>query len=154
MVVRVERGTQPTMVSPTIIDPLWAVRREPNWPKIGDLVPELCRTSSGADLPVETVRRMACDAAIIPMVFDGSSVPIDVGRSKRLATVNQRRALEARYRTCASPGCDVGFERCHIHHIDHWENGGSTDLHNLIPLCSRHHQAAHEACSNVIMRVA
>lgn len=104
----------------------------------------VCRTSSGADLPVETVRRLACDAAIIPIVFDGSSVPIDVGRSKRLATVNQRRALEARYRTCASPGCDVGFERCHIHHIDHWENGGSTDLHNLIPLCSRHHQAVHE----------
>ena len=103
-----------------------------------------CRTALGADLPVETVRRMACEAHIIPVVLDGRSVPIDVGRNKRLATANQRRALEAIHPTCAIPGCDVKFDRCNIHHIDYWENGGSTDLDNMIPLCRRHHHAAHE----------
>ena len=103
-----------------------------------------CRTALGADLPVETVRRLACEAEILPVVLDGRSVPIDVGRSKRLATVHQRRALEAIHPTCAIPDCEVIFDHCNVHHIDYWENGGSTDLNNLVPLCSRHHHAAHE----------
>jgi hypothetical protein len=103
-----------------------------------------CRTALGADLPVEIVRRLACEAEILPVVLDGRSVPIDVGRSKRLATVHQRRALEAIYPTCAIPDCEVIFDHCNVHHIDYWENGGSTDLNNMVPLCSRHHHAAHE----------
>ena len=103
-----------------------------------------CRTALGADLPVETVRRLACEAEILPVVLDGRSVPIDVGRSKRLATVHQRRALEAIHPTCAIPDCEVIFDHCNVHHIDYWENGGATDLNNLVPLCSRHHHAAHE----------
>jgi hypothetical protein len=103
-----------------------------------------CRTALGADLPVETVRRLACEAEILPVVLDGRSVPIDVGRSKRLATVHQRRALEAIHPTCAIPDCEVIFEHCNVHHIDYWENGGVTDLNNMVPLCSRHHHAAHE----------
>jgi hypothetical protein len=103
-----------------------------------------CRTALGADLPVETVRRLACEAEILPVVLDGRSVPIDVGRSKRLATIHQRRALEAIHPTCAIPDCEVIFDHCNVHHIDYWENGGVTDLNNMIPLCSRHHHAAHE----------
>ena len=103
-----------------------------------------CRTALGADLPVETVRRLACEAEILPVVLDGRSVPIDVGQSKRLATIHQRRALEAIHPTCAIPDCEVIFDHCNVHHIDYWENGGSTDLNNMVPLCSRHHHAAHE----------
>jgi hypothetical protein len=103
-----------------------------------------CRTALGADLPVETVRRLACEAEILPVVLDGRSVPIDVGRSKRLATIHQRRALEAIHPTCAIPDCEVIFDHCNVHHIDYWENGGATDLNNMVPLCSRHHHAAHE----------
>ena len=103
-----------------------------------------CRTALGADLPVETVRRLACEAEVLPVVLDGRSVPIDVGRSKRLATVHQRRALEAVHPTCAIPDCEVIFDHCNVHHIEYWENGGATDLNNMIPLCSRHHHAAHE----------
>lgn len=104
----------------------------------------VCRTVSGADLPVEAVRRLACEADIIPVVLDGRSVPIDVGRAKRLATAHQRRALEAVHTTCAVPECDVRFDRCHIHHIDYWEHGGTTDLVNMVPLCNKHHHAVHE----------
>ena len=108
-----------------------------------------CRTALGADLPVETVRRLACEAEILPVVLDGRSVPIDVGRSKRLATVHQRRALEAIHPTCAIPDCEVIFDHCNVHHIEYWAisdsgGGGSTDLNNMIPLCSGHHHAAHE----------
>ena len=108
-----------------------------------------CRTALGADIPVETVRRLACEAHIIPVVLDGHSVPIDVGRSKRLATAAQRRALESIYPHCAIPDCHITFDRCNIHHIDYWAGsvsggGGLTNLDNMVPLCSRHHHAAHE----------
>ena len=103
-----------------------------------------CRTLNGSELTVETIRRLACEAEIIPLVLDGKSVPLDVGKSKRLATAYQRRALAAVHETCAIDGCSVKFSHCEPHHIDYWENGGATDLNNLVPLCSRHHHAAHE----------
>jgi len=103
-----------------------------------------CRTHLGTDIPAETARRLACEADIIPVVLDGHSVPIDVGRAKRLATVHQRRALEAIHTTCAIPDCDVPYLRCQIHHIDYWENGGRTDMDNQLPLCNKHHHAVHE----------
>jgi hypothetical protein len=103
-----------------------------------------CRTLNGSELTVETIRRLACEAEIIPLVLDGKSVPLDVGKSKRLATTYQRRALAAVHETCAIDGCSVKFSHCEPHHIDYWENGGATDFNNLVPLCSRHHHAAHE----------
>jgi hypothetical protein len=104
----------------------------------------VCRTGQGADIPPEVARRLACDADIIPIVLSGGSVPLDIGRAKRLATVHQRRALEAVHTTCAVDGCTVAFMQCAIHHLHPWETGGATDLTNLVPLCTRHHHAAHE----------
>ena len=104
----------------------------------------VCRTSRGAALPVVAVRRLACQAQILPVVMNSDGVPIDVGRQNRLATARQRRLIFAMYRTCAVPDCDVGVAHCVPHHIEYWENGGRTDLNNLVPLCSRHHHAAHE----------
>ena len=102
------------------------------------------RGGFGLDLPVETVRRMACDAGIIPVVMNGAGEVLDVGRAKRLASPAQRKALYAMHSTCAINECQVKIEHCVPHHIDYWESGGSTDMSNLVPLCSRHHHAAHE----------
>jgi hypothetical protein len=102
------------------------------------------RTVFGADLPVETIRRIACDANIIPLVLNGTGMPLDIGRSQRLASAAQRRALEATHDTCAFDGCAVAFHACQIHHIEYWERGGPTDMANMVPLCSKHHHAAHE----------
>jgi hypothetical protein len=104
----------------------------------------VCEYSDGTTVSIETARRHACDAHIIPIVLDGSSQPLDIGRGKRLATKAQRLALRAMYRTCAIDGCDRHYDLCHIHHLHEWEHGGSTDLANLIPLCSFHHHRAHE----------
>ncbi len=95
-------------------------------------------------LPVETLRRMACYANIIPMVMNSDGVVTDMGRTTRLATRAQRRRLRAMYSSCGVPGCRVAFEQCVIHHIRYWENGGDSDLENMIPLCSKHHHSAHE----------
>ena len=101
-------------------------------------------TGTNAELPVESYRRLACMAAIIPTVLNTDGVVVDLGRSVRLANRAQRRALRAMYATCAIPGCAVRSKHCEPHHIHYWRHGGTTDLHNLLPLCSRHHHAAHE----------
>lgn len=102
------------------------------------------RTVYGSDLPIHTIRRLACEANIIPLVLDGAGLPLDIGRGQRLASASQRRALEAIHTTCAVSHCTVAFHHCQIHHIDYWIRGGPTDLANMVPLCSAHHHAAHE----------
>ena len=67
----------------------------------------LSETSNGVPLPPSTVRRLCCDANIIPAVLNGDGEPLDVGRSQRLATPAQRRAILAMHRTCGFPGCAV-----------------------------------------------
>ena len=81
---------------------------------------------------------------IIPIVLGGNSQVIDVGRARRLATADQRRALRAMHQTCAAPDCPVRFGDCDIHHLQEWRDADATDLDNLIPLCSRHHHLIHE----------
>lgn len=104
----------------------------------------LVSTGTDIELPVETVRRLACNARIIPVVMSSSRVVLDMGRATRIATLHQRKALEAMHSTCAIPRCVVPVARCEPHHIDYWVNGGPTDLGNLLPLCSEHHRCVHE----------
>jgi hypothetical protein len=105
----------------------------------------ICETEDGVPIPVSTVRRLCCDAEIVPVVFGTDGVPIDVGRSSRTANRQQRRALRAMYRTCAHPDCSVAFSDCKSHHVRWWwRDLGPTDLDNLIPLCERHHHLVHE----------
>jgi len=104
----------------------------------------VCETFDGQPLPPATVRRLACEAEIIPIVLGGDGRVLDVGRARRLATEDQRRALRAMHRTCAAPDCPVRFDDCDIHHLKEWREGGVTDVVNLIPLCSKHHHLIHE----------
>jgi hypothetical protein len=104
----------------------------------------VCELSDGRPIPVETARRLACDAEIIPIVLGGDGIPLDVGRGRRLATRAQRRALRAMYRSCGFGDCDVPYARCRPHHVREWDAGGPTDLDNLVPLCHRHHHLVHE----------
>ncbi len=104
----------------------------------------ICETGDGLPVPPDSVRRMLCNGRLTPVILGVDGVPINVGRTRRHANRAQRRALRAIYRTCAFAGCDVAFDRCEIHHIDFFEHGGTTDLHNLLPLCARHHHLVHE----------
>jgi hypothetical protein len=97
----------------------------------------------GVDLPVEVLRRMALFADIIPVVVDRDGVVLKMGRTRRLATRNQRRALRAMYRWCAMPDCRTPVSRCTPHHCQEWEHGGLTDLEVLVPICKHHHSILH-----------
>jgi Domain of unknown function (DUF222) len=104
----------------------------------------VCEFDDGTPVPPPSVRRMMCNGTIVPIIIDPKGVVLNVGRDHRLANRHQRRALRSMYSSCAFHGCDVGFSRCEIHHLDPWEHGGSTDLDRLLPLCSRHHHVIHE----------
>ncbi len=102
-------------------------------------------THRGTPLPVETIRRIACEAGIIPIVLGGDGQALDVGRERRLATRAQRMALRAQYPTCAmDEGCNVAFDDCQIHHVDPFSQGGHTDLDRMCPGCDTHHHLVHE----------
>ncbi|SCF25673.1 HNH endonuclease signature motif containing protein [Micromonospora chokoriensis] len=98
---------------------------------------------TGPRVTPETVRRLACDAAILPAVLGGSGQTLDVGRQRRLVTGPLRRALVLRDRGCAFPGCDRPPRWCDAHHIRHWADGGSTSLANSVLLCAHHHRHLH-----------
>ena len=97
-------------------------------------------------LPISaaTVERLACDCSVTRILLDSDSAVIDVGRSKRVITPQQRRALNVRDKGCRWPGCDRPVTWTSGHHLVHWNKGGPTELPNLALLCARHHWMAHE----------
>ena len=99
---------------------------------------------TGDRITAAQARRLACTAKILPAVLDGKSVPVDLGRAKRLFTPTHRKALLIRDRTCRAEGCDVPGTWCDAHHLDPWHTGGPTDLDNGVLLCSHHHHRIHE----------
>ena len=105
----------------------------------------ICETDNGTPLPVSTVRRLACEAQLVPVVLNGEGVALDLGRSRRLASTDQRIAIESMHRTCVHPDCQVGSDDCRIHHTREWAADlGATDLEDLAPVCETHHHLVHE----------
>ncbi|MEV6271222.1 DUF222 domain-containing protein [Kribbella sp. NPDC051936] len=80
-------------------------------------------------LSAATIRRLACDANIIPLVLGSNSEPLDVGRRVRLVTKAMRRALDARDRGCVV--CGAPPIMCDAHHLMSWIDGGDTKVSNL-----------------------
>lgn len=98
---------------------------------------------TGDVLSAEGIRRLACDAAIIPMVLGTKGEPLDVGRERRLVTGGLRTALWERDRGCSFPGCTCPPQWTDAHHVRPWWGGGRTSLTNLALLCRRHHTHVH-----------
>jgi hypothetical protein len=98
----------------------------------------------GAPISAALARRLACDAKVIPLVLGSNSEPLDVGRATRAWPLGVRRALEARDRGCAFPGCERPPTWCDAHHILWWIRGGPSSLANGVLLCRRHHTLVHQ----------
>jgi hypothetical protein len=109
-----------------------------------------CELEHGPALAPETARRLGCDASVV-RILERDGRPLSIGRKTRTLSPALRRALRSRDRTCRFPGC--GQHRfLHAHHIQHWAQGGRTDLSNLIQLCSHHHRLVHEGGYSVERR--
>jgi len=109
----------------------------------------ICETESGVPLPVLDMINLCAVAKVTAAIVDADGKTVEMGCASRTANRHQRRAARAMYRTCCHPGCDTPFTDCELHHVVHWEDGGRTELRNLIPLCFRHHHQIHEPGWNV-----
>jgi hypothetical protein len=98
---------------------------------------------TGGSVPAETVRRLACDAAISRITGRGE-LEAEISHAARSTPAPTRRAVEARDRTCVAGGCDRPPQWTDCHHLQHWTQGGPTILANLVLLCRRHHRMVHE----------
>ncbi|GAA4382014.1 HNH endonuclease [Nocardioides caricicola] len=99
---------------------------------------------TGEKISPALARRLACEAEIIPLVLGGDSMPLDIGRGRRLHTKAQRYALLARDHGCRADGCDRTHS-LHAHHKTRWADGGHTNVKDAVTLCHWHHQRAHDA---------
>jgi len=106
------------------------------------------RLVDGTPLSVEELLRLACDANILPAIFDQKSRPLWLGRGRRHATKHQRSVLTARDKGCI--GCAISPNWCQAHHVWHWEHGGPTDIDNMCLLCSHCHNLVHTDRADII----
>jgi hypothetical protein len=100
-------------------------------------------TLGGRVIPGWGIATMACDSAIRRMVLADGEI-LELGRLVRTATPAQFDAVATRDRHCRYPGCDRPASWCDAHHAFPWENGGLTDVDNLVLLCRRHHTRIHQ----------
>ncbi|UNN03425.1 HNH endonuclease signature motif containing protein [Rhodococcus opacus] len=96
-------------------------------------------------LSLRAARLLSCDSIYTPIVLDENGAPLDLGISTRTVTKRQRKALVARDRGCAFPGCGAPPSWCEGHHIIHWSAGGPSDMGNLVLLCGFHHRLLHHS---------
>lgn len=104
------------------------------------------------DLDWATLRMMSCNASIIPAVLSSKGEPLDVGRAQRAFPASIRRAVILRDGGCAYPGCNMPHIYSEIHHIQHWQDNGSTSLDNAVMLCRYHHTVIHQ--TDVLVRIS
>ncbi len=100
-------------------------------------------TLGGDPLSIETVRRLACDAQVIPAVLGSHGEVLEQGRAERLFNRAQIRHLWLRDRSCTFPGCTKPATWCDAHHLIHWADGGPSDTDHGALLCQAHHTVVH-----------
>ena len=109
----------------------------------GEDVSNVACCRDGTALSPAVVRRLACDAGLVAVVEDARGTPLGVGRKLRTIAGAIKRALLRRDQTCRFPGC-TSHVFLEGHHIQHWADGGKTELSNIVGLCSFHHRFVHE----------
>ncbi|MCD4853430.1 HNH endonuclease, partial [Arthrobacter sp. AK01] len=91
-----------------------------------------------------TIRKIACDADIIPVLLGTDSRVLDIGRTTRIFPPHIRKAITARDQGCAFPDCTMPAPWCEAHHTTYWTHGGTTGTNNGTLLCSHHHHLIHK----------
>lgn len=112
-----------------------------------DLDARIAALHLGPLLPDAERRYLTCDATC-EVWFERDGAPIGAGRSTRTISRRLRRALEHRDKCCVVPGCGA-TRGLHAHHVTHWEDGGPTELGNLVLLCPYHHRLHHKGLLNI-----
>ena len=103
-----------------------------------------CEIPGTGPIPRSELERLACQADLFGILFDGNGLPLWHGRRTRTVSPQQWRALIARDRGCVLCGAAPSY--CHAHHIVPWSPPaeGPTDIDNLVLVCNRHHHHIHQ----------
>lgn len=102
-------------------------------------------TAGGTLIPISDVIRMSVHAYHYLALFDGvTGQALWLGRSKRIATGDQRIVLHSKDRGCTRPGCDAPGYRTEVHHVDEWATGGLTNIDKLTQACHSDHKLLDE----------
>jgi hypothetical protein len=104
----------------------------------------LATLADGTLITAAEARRLACGANILPAVLGGNSEILDLGRSQRLFSPAQRKAMRIRDQHCCAEGCTVPATWCDAHHLKPWSQGGKTNINDGILLCGHHHRRIHD----------
>lgn len=96
-------------------------------------------TSVGIDLSPLDLLRLGAARNDFFCAVDDKGFPLELGRTKRTASLWQKLALAASEIVCTHPDCNRPWQDCDVHHLQAWSHGGATDLQNLTLLCRRHH---------------
>ena len=99
---------------------------------------ENARLTDGTRLTEQETLAVACDAHILPGIFNKHTGNVLLGRSQRKASKRLRKRLVARDHGCI--GCGASEKICQVHHVDHWCDEGETSFENTCLLCWRCHQ--------------
>ena len=105
----------------------------------------IARLETGDTITASQARRLACQAKILPAVLNGKSEVLDLGRTRRLHSPAQRKALRLQHHQCQADGCTVPAAWCETHHPHPRSAGGTTDHDNAAQLCTHHHHRTHDA---------
>lgn len=98
----------------------------------------------GTPLSMSQTARILCDSQVGRIVMSAESLPLDLGRTQRLYTGAQRRAVIVRDRACTWNGCDVPATYGEVHHVAWWDrDDGPTSVENGVLLCTHHHHVVH-----------
>ncbi len=146
----VHRGVPVTVIVTTKLAELEQAARAARDPSIP--MPPPARTGGNSRLPMRDLIRMASDSIHYLAVFDNHSErPLYLGRSKRIATVDQRMICHARDGGCTRPECLEPGYHCEVHHGNDWADGGQTDADELYFACAPDHSEA--TCGNLTTTV-
>lgn len=130
-----QAGSAPTLLVTVPIDEMH---------KHADGQPALATVARTSEMiPVAEATRIACEGAIQAAAADKNGKILKLGRSTRLFSPAQRKALNLEYPECVTSGCDVPAAWCESHHIRWWSRGGATDSSNGVNLCNYHHHQVH-----------
>ena len=91
-----------------------------------------------------TIRKIACDAEILPVLLGTDSQILNIGRATRIFPPHIRKAITARDGGCTFPDCTIPAPWCEAHHTTYWSHGGPTSTDNGTLLCSHHHHLIHK----------
>ena len=98
------------------------------------------RLDDGTPLSAQMLVEHAIGARVLPAMFSADWSQLALGRTRN-ANDAQRLVLAARDGGCI--GCELTSEHTQAHHIDHYGNGGLTDIPNLASMCQPCHRNLH-----------